>query len=975
MIKEIQYGGLSATPDDYQSPDGQLTTALNLIPEDNQLKPLFPPQELCTLPESCSVLFIHSTSAFTHYIILELDVDQQNEGNALHWIDSSQLATRTIADIISDGSHIAYDFGARQVFKLSSMGNTLLVIASDGLHYILWRDTTYAYLGQKPPLLNLSFGTSEMKTDTFTDLNGSNTADKSVAFLRLNNAAENYCTLDNDDHLVKIKSSFQKDVTDAAWALVNSTNATITAAGHFYAPFFVRYCYRLFDGSLYMHSAPVFIPLSAPTNFRVELMSVYNKTLIPSVPSDLVFQPLNIENSDPYMVNDYDARGNQIAAGTFYNFTLRYRPSNVALTCIADPVALDDLRTNWVDIVKSVDIFVSLPITREISDRNIETATPLYHNLYYANNQLFEGGFPTRRYYDPSIQQGVPAEMFTASFNVCLDFPMLSDEEYLDKISSVASFFLLHSFDLSSDSIPTDAFAEVPVKTDLLQALAAQEPMSDDYKSHNSFLPAFDQDGHCISSLFPYNSRLNMAGVYEKLFKGFPPSALVPADQSSVIYVITLIVYIKSEFADRAVLSLNSPSLSAEVSPLLFSALPLFYPDNRAYALEVQYYTSNPRRNPNATLYKSVLPMQQHPLLNGAITQPSLLSSLSYTLASDDTLASIPSSDMAVVPTSNKLYTSEVNNPFIFPATGINTIGSGFIFGLSSAVKALSQGQFGQFPLYAFTSEGVWALEVSSMGSFSARQPITRDVCTNPDAITQLDSAVLFPTHRGLMLLQGSEALCISDPLATEHPFNSLSLPSASRLHTLLDHSAGTCFPSQPFSAFLAGSRMLYDYLHQHIIVYNPSFSYAYVYSLRSKLWGMMHSNLASSLNSYPDALAMDRAHRLVSFSQSTADGSAVKSLLITRPLKLDAPDTLKTIRTLIVRGLFQRGDVQTVLYGSRDLYSWHLVASSSSEAIRNLRGTPYKYFRIATLATLAPDKSLSGATLDIQNRHTNLLL
>lgn len=52
---------------------------------------------------------------------------------------------------------------------------------------------------------------------------------------------------------------------------------------------------------------------------------------------------------------------------------------------------------------------------------------------------------------------------------------------------------------------------------------------------------------------------------------------------------------------------------------------------------------------------------------------------------------------------SNKLYSSAVNNPFFIPASSAVTIGNSQILGLSSAAKALSQGQFGQFPLYAFT--------------------------------------------------------------------------------------------------------------------------------------------------------------------------------------------------------------------------------------------------------------------------------
>lgn len=291
---------------------------------------------------------------------------------------------------------------------------------------------------------------------------------------------------------------------------------------------------------------------------------------------------------------------------------------------------------------------------------------------------------------------------------------------------------------------------------------------------------------------------------------------------------------------------------------------------------------------------------------------------------------------------------------------------------MCSAAKALSQGQFGQFPLYAFTTDGVWALEVAIDGTFSARQPITRDVCTNPDSITQLDSAVLFATNRGLMIISGSESTCITDSIATEHPFNVLQLSHASDLHAMLGHTADTCLPTQPFLAFLNCCRMIYDYIHQHLILYNNSYSYSYIYSLKSKLWGMMYSNLHSSLNSYPDALAMDNNNHLVSFSDT--DQSICKGLIFTRPLKLGEADILKSIHTIIQRGMFQRGDVNTVLYGSNDLYSWHIIASSINHEIRNLRGTPYKYFRIASVVSFSPDKSISGVTIDVEQRHTTVI-
>ena len=101
-------------------------------------------------------------------------------------------------------------------------------------------------------------------------------------------------------------------------------------------------------------------------------------------------------------------------------------------------------------------------------------------------------------------------------------------------------------------------------------------------------------------------------------------------------------------------------------------------------------------------------------------------------------------------------------------------------------------------------------------------------------------------------------------------------------------------------------------------------------------------------------------------------NGEPTKGLFVTRPIKLETPDVLKTMDTVIQRGHFQKGHVQSVLYGSRDLFNWHLVWSSKDHYLRGFRGTPYKYFRIACVTSLTDDESIFGASLQFNPRQTN---
>lgn len=320
----------------------------------------------------------------------------------------------------------------------------------------------------------------------------------------------------------------------------------------------------------------------------------------------------------------------------------------------------------------------------------------------------------------------------------------------------------------------------------------------------------------------------------------------------------------------------------------------------------------------------------------------------------------------------SEVVCSEINNPFYLPAANYTTVGSGRVLAFSSAAKALSQGQFGQFPVYAFTDEGVWALESGSSGAFVARQPITRDVVANPSGIVQIDTSVLFSAERGIMQLSGSEAQCISDTLANDWPFNLFSLPHFDKLHAMLGHGSDSCIPQSAFSDFLRRCNMIYDYPHQRIYAYRVGEDHAYVFSLRSALWAVARGSIAYDVYSYPQALAVTADRALLDYSRQPP--AKVKGMLVTRPLSFGESDVYKTVRAALQRGDFPDGAVKCALYGSRDLRHWHLVASSVNARIRNSSGTPYKFFRLVILTDFNPEDILSGASLDVVPRLTNHL-
>lgn len=270
---------------------------------------------------------------------------------------------------------------------------------------------------------------------------------------------------------------------------------------------------------------------------------------------------------------------------------------------------------------------------------------------------------------------------------------------------------------------------------------------------------------------------------------------------------------------------------------------------------------------------------------------------------------------------------------------------------------------------------------LSEEGTYVARQPANRDICSNPKGILQIDDAVLYPTERGIMMQQGRESVCITDAL-DDYPFDFLSIYSHSTKDKTYPNrllATGSIPESDVkyvrFRKYLENADMIYDYYDSRIIVFNPYYTYAYVYSLKSKMWGTMQNFFNKRVNIYPESYATDKAGKILDVYVKEPTES-VPFFLCSRPLTL-GQDVYKTMFDCITRGYFssiQAGKCGMVLFGSNDLVNWYYISSSVDIYLRSLVGSPYKYFRIALIGKLSPNESISGLSTAFQERLQNKL-
>lgn len=908
MIKQIQYNGITVIPADNICQDGDTEILINAIPEDGQIKPISPPEVIRGFGSNRQVVYVHKTADISHYIIWD------KENNTLLWSKDSEQINKQLSNLPDQA----------MLYQIIAVGNTLMALTNQGISYFLWKGDNigYAFLGNHIPELPISFGLQgEMiRTEEFT-----------ISFDEI--------SLSNGEVRKPFSDNNKKRITEQVAAKVNKFIAEhATNSGKFIYPFFVRYAYRLYDGTLTMHSSPVLMICSSDL-----------------APQCFIF---NLSGKASNMsINEARLR---LAAMTHQ---LDYK---------ASPQHLEKLQ-QWSDIVKSVDIFISKPIytydqngeatafsyTEDGDDclsicKNIgqkvslEEYPPYYQVATFTT--LYKRTYPTERL--PTWRLMLPRK---DEDQIKMEF----EENYL--------FYFLSSIPLNS--VATDKRKIIEVKKDILQSLVNREVMTDDYQSHDHII---------AKQAFGYNNRINLTDITKTLANNNTSTeALFPyTDGDSVtthVGTAAFEVFFFIKQNEREIITKASYSNIRIERGVMY----LYHPNPNCYKAII-------KKADYIYITYAVVYLKPHNHLNGAyffgdkwddaknrflsISQWNSLVGNFFEFHKWDG-QSTSSQEQRKFVISNKIYTSEVNNPFLFPPTLINTLPAQAVIGLSSAAKALSQGQFGQFPLYAFTTDGVWALQVANNGAYIAKQPITRDVCINPASITQIDTAVLFTTKRGVMLLQGSDAICITDGI------NNIQTKQLSDIIPLTPLRA---FPENmkemiPFNLFMENCQMLYDYTHQRVFLYNKEVEYTYVFSLKSKQWGIFAYDIDSSVNAYPEALAMTKDGELLNFSKETEE-TILTQIIVTRPIKLEQYDVHKTIKTIIQRGVFCRGNIKSLLYASNDLINWIPVWSSTDHTLRGMNGTPYKYFKITLIANLKKGESITGCSIDFQTKYTNKL-
>lgn len=420
---------------------------------------------------------------------------------------------------------------------------------------------------------------------------------------------------------------------------------------------------------------------------------------------------------------------------------------------------------------------------------------------------------------------------------------------------------------------------------------------------------------------FVLNSRLHAAKMDEIYFKGYAPAYKYDSSNNARSENHwTVVVYINTDNGQRKVVHTESEGSKPD---LLYYFM---YPDSRATKMEIY-------RTMDGNLQVLELPLTAHRVRNEAYFLKTVLTSVTIQGTAEGenmTYSSIPVIDTDLnwedaeeIPEadnmdvfSNVLKVSAVDNPFYFPTAQTYKF-EGNIVGLASNAEAISMGQFGQYPLFVFTTEGIWAMAVdaSGQGAYVSQSPFSREVCSG--AVCPVSGGIVFTTERGVMAISGGQVTELSQPL---DGLENLML-AETQLFDLVFNKAGKQLISpvqireylKPVGAYK--TKLAYNYLHNEVILSNAKRGYSYVYSLTNQEWSMIDVAFDITTNSYPELVVYNNnTVRRITFN----DGNEANAVVaITRLVKVDTLD-FKRLRQAALRCTFE-GSLNFYVLGSND--------------------------------------------------------
>lgn len=976
-VNNIAYKGINHSPSLVSDNDGHASECVNLSPDYNDLKPMPMPVKNSNyqIIIGYSLFFVHQGIGYENYV--EIDethtrlVFKDAEGNYLYYAYNSP--------------DFPYWTNESEILAIEAIGNTVIVSTKEGVEYIIFQPDvpiqgqtggSYKPIGQRPPMPVIEFRLK--KDDDFhaTTIKTSDTNSSSDGGIEIYYGEERG---DNNESTGIYGYYFheekESEITEYAKGVVAKLDTSIKNESKFYQPFFIRYAYRMRTGDYLMQSPPV----------------------------------LMLPSSDKCPIALGMIAGANHDANRFFVWTFKAQARASKLQYkIHNNVDLSD----WKDIIDGVDVFVSEPISNydQVGFNGNTTFVkrvqvdynPGQGDIHNFTNMIkldiiddFDLG---NHYTDGVIGKDIIDVDFSRYDTWYYKIKELQESVFHHNVQKQSLFYNVSSITTSELTQSQDY---IDLGIDNLANLATLPTLEDDYNSHCAVSPLLMQ---------VYNSRLNMANISQKVFNGFangmqPQSANGYTQPSGSGLISNYYVY-------RVWFKVKKNGRTYITTPLadgyfLDYTTYLYYPDPDCYEAVVMWSTGA------MVSYYYTMPMKRHENLNGAYWYDNM-NCLAQYLYDNDAINHSESIFPSVTPNDelwydipNRFMMSSVGNPWHFPIGNQFDIGRREIRALSLNAENMNAPQYGQNPIYVFSSDGIWTLSINADGTAGKPSYVSGDVVSEMAAIGNSPTAagaqmVFFKTSRGISAIVGSAVKEI-DLVMMGRLFNprTMLLPQGSIVDGVptsgidsywLDVIFKSC-DNIPYADFAKESNLLYDYRNNRLLLYHKDVAYMYVYDIRHDFWSKMLPIVIDESETSPAVQEYNARGGIVTVT--TFNGTAMVGnnailtdkdgylwdvggqpdendikgrffgLYVSRPLRFGTDDMKTLSRIVHDQQLGSTGEaVKMALYGSRNGKDYYQV--------KTLRGTAYKFYIIVLYTKMLASSRYAYTAFEWEARMTD---
>ena len=443
-------------------------------------------------------------------------------------------------------------------------------------------------------------------------------------------------------------------------------------------------------------------------------------------------------------------------------------------------------------------------------------------------------------------------------FDAFLGKSMIGSNSELKELFEQSAYYLVHEVKLEE---LTEMIAETVVLETIedidTEVIVSNELLAIDNFTHNNIWG---------NSIYNFNSRLHFGDTTTKLFDGYNNTynhSTLPPFTFGEHYIVTncnyrmsgvsallyFEVYIKTSEGEKIVIvDIDAgdywvyPS-STGTTQIAFNFI-MAYPDVRAYKIKIII-------NYGAGIYNLLdeIELIPHKYLNLAyyVSYNSGYYDNEYKLTKFDygSPGTLPTITFATVSKyiydHNRIQLSDIDNPFLYPAKNSYRIDNddNVIRIMSSITRVISEGQYGVFPLYVFTSKGIWLMEQGEGEIvYKTKNPLSREVVHNSASYVQVEGGIIFVATDSVMFISGTTIKSISDIIegipasylvgysAYDDKINDSDLVDLSTIISTID-----------FRTYLASAIFCYNAYEKELIVSNASKTYSYIYAFETGVW------------------------------------------------------------------------------------------------------------------------------------------